>query len=84
LTLAFYNDCYTSKGKATMDKQRYLTFLLRIRRVGPEADDWRIILEHASTGERRGFVGPEQLCDYIQAQAEESEREAVPFPIAES
>jgi len=66
-----------------MDRQRYLTFLLRIRRVGPEADDWRIILENASTGERCGFVGPEQLCDWLQAQAEESEREVAQFSIAE-
>jgi len=56
-----------------MEQKRYLSYLLRIWRVGPEADDWRAMLENASTGERHGFANPHILYAYIQAQAEELE-----------
>ena len=56
-----------------MAQKRYLSYLLRIWRVGPEADEWRAMLENASTGERHGFASPQALHDWIQTQAEKLE-----------
>ena len=56
-----------------MQRRRYPSYLLRMWRVGPDPGEWRAILENPATGERHGFARPEDLCAWLQAQAESGE-----------
>ena len=48
-------------------KRGYVAYMLRLWqvRVGEEWS-WRVSLEHAHTGTRKGFTSLEELCAYLQ------------------
>ena len=54
----------------------YLSYLLRIWRVDEASDErecavWRASLESTHTGERKGFAGLEELCDFLRGRVGE-------------
>ena len=64
------------------EEARYLSYLLRLWQVqGKEGWIWRASLEHASTGERRGFAGLVELIAFLEqetAPIDEAEPRAHP------
>ena len=46
----------------------YLSYLLRLWRVGEEEAVWRASLESSHTGERKGFAGLDDLFDFLREQ----------------
>jgi hypothetical protein len=51
------------------ERRRYVSYLLRLWQVQSEEGlVWRASLEHASTGERRGFAGLEDLCAFLEQE----------------
>jgi hypothetical protein len=56
------------------ERQLYRSYLLRMWQVGQEPCDWRAMLENPSTGERQGFANLDDLCDWIQEQAQAGEQ----------
>jgi len=61
-------------------EQRYVSYLLRLWQVeSQEGPAWRASLEHASTGERRGFASLADLIAFLEqetAPADEGEPRA--------
>ena len=50
-------------------RQRYLSYLLRLWKVGDGAEvAWRASLQNPQTGERRGFPDPESLFRFLRRQ----------------
>jgi hypothetical protein len=62
-----------------IERRHYRSYLLRMWQVGPELCDWRAMLENPSTGERQGFANLDELCDWIQTQAQGSHQRATPL-----
>jgi len=49
--------------------RRYISYLLRLWQVqGQEGLVWRASLEHASTGERRGFASLAELLAFLEEE----------------
>jgi hypothetical protein len=50
-------------------EQRYVSYLLRLWQVqSKDGLVWRASLEHASTGERRGFACLADLCAFLEQE----------------
>lgn len=57
-----------------VDEKTYLSFLLRVWRVGQnEHSVWRASLEDTRTGERHGFASLEELMRFLREQIFEKE-----------
>ena len=55
--------------EGTKGREPYLSYLLRLWRVSDEEEPvWRASLKSAHSGERLGFVGLEELFDYLRAE----------------
>lgn len=52
----------------TQERRDYLSYLLRLWRVGKENAVWRASLESPHTGERIGFAGLDELFAFLQQQ----------------
>jgi hypothetical protein len=54
--------------------RNYLSFLLRIWRVGQNGQNaWRASLENPHTGERRSFANLKALLDFLREQTQETD-----------
>ena len=54
-----------------MERRGYISYLLRLWRTeSREKSLWHASLESASTGERRGFAGLEDLVAFLQEQTD--------------
>lgn len=54
--------------------RNYLSFLLRIWRVGQNGKNaWRASLENPHTGERRSFANLKALFDFLREQTQETD-----------
>lgn len=51
-------------------KRRYLAYLLRLWQVRDKGQtDWRASIEHAHTGEKRGFAGLAELVAFLEHES---------------
>jgi hypothetical protein len=54
--------------KSTGERRDYLSYLLRLWRVGKEEAVWRASLESPHTGERIGFASLDELFAFLREQ----------------
>ena len=54
--------------KRTTEQPDYLSYLLRLWRVGEETAVWRTSLESSRTGECEGFASLDDLFDFLRTQ----------------
>ena len=55
-------------SKETREQPDYLSYLLRLWRVGEEEATWRASLESSHTGERKGFASLDDLFGFLREQ----------------
>jgi len=57
--------------KGTPERRNYLSFLLRLWRVGKEEAVWRASLESPHTGEHIGFASLDALFAFLREQTDD-------------
>jgi hypothetical protein len=57
--------------KGTPERRDYLSYLLRLWRVGKEQAVWRASLESPHSGERIGFASLDELFAFLREQTDD-------------